>query len=220
MIWYMIYDMIWHGMTWHNIIYHIISYISYHIIYHISYIIYDVMWCDVIWYDIPHNISVWHDTGMMTYDARIVYYCNGSIWYQDEIYQYYMMYQCDMIYQLDMTRQQWYDISIWHDTTAVWYNIWNLCNWYHDFSVFWPFGVLALRCSGVRGFDQTIRSYCRDYSYERFRTTKRVRYCQGEVSPRNECAMIRHMFALASCVYLLLRFRGVNAGTFYHCHFQ
>ena len=58
---------------------------------------------------IPHNISAWHDISMVGYDARMVYYCNESIWYQDNVYQYYMMYQSDMVYQYDMTRQQ-YDI--------------------------------------------------------------------------------------------------------------
>ena len=61
---------------------------------------------------IPHNISAWHDIGMMGYDARMVYYCNESIWYQDNIY-------ISVLYDAS----EWYDISVWHDTTAVWYII-------------------------------------------------------------------------------------------------
>ena len=61
---------------------------------------------------IPHNISAWHDISMMGYDARMVYYCNESIWYQDNIY-------ISVLYDAS----EWYDISVWHDTTAVWYII-------------------------------------------------------------------------------------------------
>ena len=116
---------------------------------------------------IPYNISSWHDINMMEYDARMVYYCNESIWYCDKIYQFYMIYRCDVIYQYDITRQQWYDnitrqqwydISEWHDTTAVWYDTLSqtcvtgimtfLC---FDPSLCWPFvapvfGVSAFSC--------------------------------------------------------------------------
>ena len=65
---------------------------------------------------IPHNISAWHDISMMGYDARMVYYCNESIWYQDNIYIYIYI---SVLYDVS----EWYDISVWHDTTAVWYDI-------------------------------------------------------------------------------------------------
>ena len=127
-----------------------------------------------------------------------------------------------------------YDISVWHDTTAVWCDILSqTCTTgimtfrCVDPSVCWPFGVLALLCSGVRcfgvwGFHQTMQSHWRDYSYMLFRTTKKVRYCQGEVSPHFQCAMIRHGWALASLLMYIYScvFRGVNAGAFYHCVFS
>ena len=142
----------------------------------------------------PYNISSWHDISMMGYDARMVYYCNESIWYQDKIYQYYMMYQCDVIYQYDITRQQWYDdvtrqqwydISVWHATTAVWYDILSqtcvtgiMTFRCFDPSVCWPFGAPVFGVSVVffyyyhYYFYQTMWSYWRDFSYEWFRTTK------------------------------------------------
>ena len=93
---------------------------------------------------IPCNISARYDISMMGYDARMVCYYTESIWYQDTIYQYYMMYQCDMINQY-MT---------WHDSSMIWYSVSNLCNWYHDFSVFdpsvfWPFGVPVFGISAL-----------------------------------------------------------------------
>ena len=88
-------------------------------------------------------ISAW----WVGYDARMVYYCNESIWYQDKIYQYHMIYQCDMIYQYDMARQQWYDISVWHDTTAVWCDI---------LSQTCVIGIMTFRCLTLRSVGPSV----------------------------------------------------------------
>ena len=227
--------------------------------------------------------------------ARMVYYCNESIWYQDKIYQYYMMYQCDILYQYDITRQQWYDISVWHDTTAVWYTIlFQNCVTGISTFVCWPCGVLALRRSGVRrlgfgfwpnnavilktlhwrhnghdGVSNHQPHHCLLHRLFR-RTSKKTSklcvtgLCEGN-SPvtgefpaqmasyvENVSIWWRHHEIIATGdfeqkeetlsrgsfasllvrndmthfsasfivdIYLLLRFRGVNAGAFYHCVF-
>ena len=87
---------------------------------------------------------------------------------------------------------RWYISMTWHDSSMNWYRASN----YHDFLVFWPFGVWPF---GVRVFWVSVSCVltrpCRCieeiYSCERLRTTKRVRYCQGGASSRCLCAMIQ-----------------------------
>ena len=61
-----------------------------------------------------------HDMITACWDM-MVYYCNESKWYQDKIYQYYMMYQYDMIYQqYDMTPAViWYISMTWHESSMI-----------------------------------------------------------------------------------------------------
>ena len=107
----------------------------------------------------------------------------------------------------------WYISMTWHDSSMIYYSVSNLGNWYHDFSAFWSFGELALRCSSVRcfgvwGFHQTMQSYWRDYRYERFRTTKKSKILSrrnfSSLLVRNDTTQLGASFIVD--VYLLLRF--------------
>ena len=97
----------------------------------------------IIWYDTTRYIR--HDISMMGYDARMVYYCNQSI-----ISRQYISVLYDV--------SERYDLSVWHDKTAVWYNIPSqacvagiMTFRCFDPSVCWPFGapVFGVSAFGV-----------------------------------------------------------------------
>ena len=146
-----------------------------------------------VWYCISSwNIRIiWYDT---TQYISMTWYQHDGIWCQDSVDKNIIVMRVYGIKTIYISiiwciRAVRYISMTWHDSSMIWYSVSSLGSWYHDFSVFWPFGVLALRCPGVWyfcvwGFHQTMQSEWRNHSYERFRTTKRVRYCQGKVSPR------------------------------------
>ena len=97
-----------------------------------------------ILYDmIPYNISAWHDICMQAICWDMM---SGRSIIVMRVYDIKTRY-ISIIWCISAI---WYICMTWHDSSMIWYSVSNLGSWYHDFSVFWPFSVLALRCSGVR----------------------------------------------------------------------
>ena len=102
------------------ILYQQLAYQCYMIWYHIQYI--SLIWS--AWLDM---MPKWCIIIMKVYDIKMRYisikWCMSAIWY------------------ISMT---------WHDSSMKRYSVSNLCNWYQDFSVCWPFGVPVFGVSAFR----------------------------------------------------------------------